>query len=232
MMKRLRPFFSYYGSKWRIAPKYPEPKHGVIIEPFCGSAQYSMVYPEKEVRLYDLYEPIVMAWDFLINSSSKEILNIPSSFSHIDDLRIPDEAKALVGFNVNPASQMPKKQFSPWKRDNAQFWGDKKKQLIIEQKQYISHWKVFLDSYENIDNEKATWFIDPPYQSKAGRLYVKSNINYGFLEKWILERDGQFIACDMEGVTYGDFKPFLTAQVNPSKKGKKTLKEMIWHGEN
>lgn len=231
-MKRLRPFFSYYGSKWRIAPKYPQPKHNTIIEPFCGSAQYSMVYPSKNVYLYDLYEPIVMAWDYLIKSSEKDIKNLPSSFEHIDDLKISDEAKALIGFNINPASQMPKKTFSPWRRDNAQFWGDKKKKLIVEQKPYIKHWKVFLGSYEDIKNEKATWFIDPPYQSKAGRLYVKSDIDYEKLEKWISCRMGQFIACDMEGVCYGQFRPFLTAQVNPSKRGKKTLKEMIWHGEN
>ena len=104
--------------------------------------------------------------------------------------------------------------------------------MIIEQKQYISHWKVFLDSYENIGNENATWFIDPPYQSKAGRLYVKSEIDYDLLERWIAERKGQFIACDMEGVDYGKFKPFVTARVNPSKRGKKTLKEMVWYGEN
>lgn len=231
-MKRLRPFFSYYGSKWRIAPKYPQPKYKKIIEPFCGSAQYSMVYPDKEVYLYDLYEPIVMAWDFLINASVKDISKLPSTFKHIDELNVSNEAKALIGFNINPASQMPKKQFSPWGRDNAQFWGDKKKQLIINQKPFIKHWKVFLDSYENLENEIATWFIDPPYQSDAGRFYVKSEIDYQSLEHWISERNGQFIACDMEGVEYGQFKPFLTAQVNPSKKGRKTLKEMIWYGEN
>lgn len=231
-MKRLRPFFSYYGSKWRIAPKYPMPKYNTVIEPFCGSAQYSMVYPDRKIKLYDLYEPIVMAWDFLINSTEKDILNIPSNFEHIDELKISDEAKCLVGFNINPASQMPKNQFSPWKRDNAQFWGEKKKNLIINQKPFISHWEVFLESYENIKNEKATWFIDPPYQSKAGRLYVKSDIDYKLLENWISSRNGQFIACDMEGVDYGDFKPFVIAQVNPSKRGKKTLQEMIWHGEN
>lgn len=27
----LRPFFSYYGSKWALAKHYPKPEHGLII---------------------------------------------------------------------------------------------------------------------------------------------------------------------------------------------------------
>ena len=35
----LRPFFGYYGGKWRDAVKhYPEPAFETIIEPFAGSA--------------------------------------------------------------------------------------------------------------------------------------------------------------------------------------------------
>ena len=35
---KLKPFFTYYGGKYRAAPKYPEPVHGSIVEPFAGSA--------------------------------------------------------------------------------------------------------------------------------------------------------------------------------------------------
>lgn len=236
-MKRLRPFFSYYGSKWRIAPNYPFPKYDNIIEPFAGSACYSLCYPDKKIQLYDLYEPIVGAWDFLINCSNDDILNIPSMFKNVNELNISQEAKWLVGFNINPASQMPKKTFSKWVRENnsgnnAQIWGDKKKRLIINQKQYIKHWKVNLLDYKNIDNIESTWFIDPPYQGKAGGLYVKSDINYKELEDWISNRKGQYIACEMLGCRWGLFEPFIDARVNPSKLGSKKIKEMIWTGFN
>jgi hypothetical protein len=36
MTSRLRPFFSFYGGKWRIARHYPTPKYDIIIEPFAG----------------------------------------------------------------------------------------------------------------------------------------------------------------------------------------------------
>jgi hypothetical protein len=53
MTARLRPFFSYYGSKHRIIDKYPAPVHGRIVEPFAGSAAYATRYYWLPVTLYD-----------------------------------------------------------------------------------------------------------------------------------------------------------------------------------
>lgn len=235
VMERLKPFFSYYGSKWNIAPKYPAPKYGKIIEPFCGSAQYSLVYPHLKVELYDIYEPIVMAWDFLIHSSEKDILDLPSYFYSLDDPQwswISKEAKMLIGFNINQASAGPCRIFSIGKPLNkcldAQWWGDKKKALIIKQKPYIAHWKIEKKHYEHIPNEQATWFIDPPYQCAAGKRYTHSYIEYDVLEKWVLQRMGQYIVCDMQGVKYGDFKPFLPVRKMGFGSIKRANVEMIW----
>ena len=52
-MKTIRPFFTFYGGKYRAAPRYPKPKHSRIIEPFAGSAGYSMRYPDLNVTLVD-----------------------------------------------------------------------------------------------------------------------------------------------------------------------------------
>jgi site-specific DNA-adenine methylase len=52
-LKKLKPFFCYYGGKWRAAPHYPAPEHDRIIEPFAGAAGYSMRYPQKRVALYE-----------------------------------------------------------------------------------------------------------------------------------------------------------------------------------
>jgi hypothetical protein len=49
---RLRPFFGYYGGKWRDAVKhYPPPEHTRIVEPFAASAGYSLRYPDRKVIL-------------------------------------------------------------------------------------------------------------------------------------------------------------------------------------
>ena len=38
----LKPFWRYYGGKYRAAPAYPPPRLGTIVEPFAGSAGYSL----------------------------------------------------------------------------------------------------------------------------------------------------------------------------------------------
>ena len=73
----LHPFFSYFGSKYRMAKHYPEPAYDVIIEPFAGAAGYSLLYPTKQVILYDNYEPVVRLWDYLIKVKKEEIWSLP-----------------------------------------------------------------------------------------------------------------------------------------------------------
>lgn len=48
---RLRPFFSYFGGKWRDTPRLPAPKHPTIIEPFAGSAGYALRHYTRDVVL-------------------------------------------------------------------------------------------------------------------------------------------------------------------------------------
>ena len=65
----LHPFFSYFGSKYRLAKCYPQPQCDEIVEPFAGSAGYALLYPEKQVTLYEIYlggsrKPICFSgWD-------------------------------------------------------------------------------------------------------------------------------------------------------------------------
>jgi len=74
----LRPFFGYYGGKWRDAQKnYPAPKFRRLVEPFAGSAGYSLRYPDREVHLYEIDEVIVSVWQYLIRVKASEILRIP-----------------------------------------------------------------------------------------------------------------------------------------------------------
>ncbi len=51
--------FSYYGSKSKVVDLYPSPKFGKIIEPFAGSARYSLKYFDRDVLLVDKWEVII-----------------------------------------------------------------------------------------------------------------------------------------------------------------------------
>ena len=62
----LKPFFCYYGGKWRVAKRYPAPVNDTIIEPFAGAAGYSTRYYNKNVILYDIDPVICGAWVFFL----------------------------------------------------------------------------------------------------------------------------------------------------------------------
>lgn len=229
----LRPFFSYYGSKFRIAPKYPAPMYGKIIEPFAGSAGYATRYFDAQVTLNDI-DPIICAvWSYIIESRETEIMSLPLVFDHVDELNICQEAKYLIGFWLNKGVSSPRKQPSAWFRQgirpNSQ-WGEAMRYRVASQQRYIRHWLVINESYADMKNERATWFIDPPYCSKAGRQYRFNKIDYPHLGAWCKSREGQTIVCESEGAEWLEFDPFLSAKVNESKTGGKQLKEVIYLG--
>lgn len=82
---KLKPFFTYFGGKYRLAPKYPKPLYGTIIEPFAGSAGYSLRYPDREIILNDLDPVISGIWEYLIKVKEDEILALPSHVENIGD---------------------------------------------------------------------------------------------------------------------------------------------------
>ena len=112
-MPRLKPFFSYYGSKWRLSVKYPIPIFQTVIEPFAGSACYSLLHYEKNVILYDAYETIVQL--DLINVKEKEIYQLPllNSGEPIPN-SLCEEQKILMGFWCSKATTRPGKTFSKY----------------------------------------------------------------------------------------------------------------------
>lgn len=230
----MKPFFTYYGGKYRIAPRYPRPSFNTIIEPFCGSAGYSIRYSFLKVKLFDLNPRIVGVWQYLISVKEKEIRALPEIFDDARHLSVPEEARWLIGFWCNKGTAEPRNKPSTWMksgvRPNSQ-WGPAIKNRIASQLINIRHWTVTLGSYEKIENETATWFIDPPYSSKAGRLYTHNQINYSVLAEWSKERFGQKIVCEMAGASWLQFAPFYRAKGLEGPKGKKKIDEAVWIGE-
>lgn len=211
----LRPFFSYYGGKWRDALKlYPPPKHDTIIEPFAGSAGYSLRYANKRVILYEIDPVLVAVWRYLIEVKSSEILGLPDlpSDGTIDDLGVCQEARWLIGLWLNRGASSPRKSPSKWMRDGIRpgsFWGDRVRHTIASQVESIRHWEVHNSGYvECLDRPDATWFIDPPYQV-AGRHYRFGSevIDYKALGSWCKERSGQVIVCESAGADWLPFRP-------------------------
>jgi len=229
----LRPFFGYYGGKWRDTPRhFPAPSSETIVEPFAGSAGYSLRFADRKVVLCELDPVLVAVWRYLINVSPAEVLSIPDVplDGSVDDLDISQEAKWLVGFWLNRGTSGPRKRPSKWMREKIRpgsFWGDRVRETIATQVEHIRHWKVHHCSYHECPHEgSATWFIDPPYQV-AGQHYRfgSEQIDYDRLAQWCRDRKGQVIVCENEGA---DWLPFEQLNSVKTTRPGRVSKEVMW----
>jgi site-specific DNA-adenine methylase len=213
--------WGYYGSKSKIVNKYPVPSFDKIIEPFAGTAQYSLKYFDRDILLIEKYDVIVRLWKWLQQCSKKDILNLPrlKCGENVDNFTWDcDEAKWLVGFIITGAPSQPKKTASRWKtviRPNTQEY---KLKLISENLFKIKHWKIEHSDYKDLKNENATWFIDPPYQH-GGQYYKFGNkdINFEELSEWCKNRFGQIVVCENSKATWLPFKPLVEMRGNKFK---------------
>lgn len=199
--------FSYYGSKSKIVDCYPKPKHGKIIEPFAGSARYSLKYFDREVLLVDKYEVIVRIWKYLQQCSVGDIKKLPEpkTGETIDrnDFDCIEQAW-LMGFLVQMGVNSPRLTVSRFAEKNIKT----QKENIAEQLFKIRHWEIKLGSYDEIENQEATWFIDPPYEY-GGKYYIENKIDYIFLGEWCKERKGQTIVCENTKARWLQFMPMI-----------------------
>jgi hypothetical protein len=228
-----RPFFGFYGGKWRDAIKnYPAPEHATLVEPFAGSAGYSLRYPGLRVVLCELDPIIASVWQFLVQASEQEIMRIPDVplDGSVDDLPVCQEARWLVGFWLNRAASSPRRSPSSWMREQIRpgsFWGERVRRTIAAQLGLIRHWRVMNCSYEECPvTSRATWFVDPPYQLAGSHYrFGSSGIDYAQLADWCRSRPGQVIVCENAGA---DWLPFQeVADVKTTRPGRRS-REVVW----
>lgn len=233
----MKPFFTYFGGKYRAAPTYPTPEHQTIIEPFAGSAGYSLRYPERNVILVDLDPVVIGTWDYLIKTPSSEILRLPlydGSWETTDDLtHLPQEARWLIGWWLNKGTTAPGKRPSAWMREGIRpksSWSPEIRNRIASQVEDIRHWTAIHSSYADIPNREATWFIDPPYEVR-GHRYTQSKVDFRHLALWSVQREGQTIVCENDGAKWLPFLPHREIKATSGHGRAGTSKEVIWTNE-
>ena len=231
----LRPFFSYFGSKWMLARHYPAPTHDTIIEPFAGSAGYALNYSDRKVILYDVDPVIVGVWDYLIHASAQEIMRLPLEFDRVSDLTyLSQEVRWLLGFWVNKGVSSPRNMPSAWMRlgkdigkDNGTFWGKSVRDRLALQVDQIRHWEIIHLTYKDINNRTATWFVDPPYY-ESGKGYCFNDVKFDYVGSWCKGLEGQVIVCEQEGADWLPFKPFREMCTVRSAVNGIRGKEVVW----
>jgi site-specific DNA-adenine methylase len=176
-MKVTGPFFKWFGSKWHNTAHYPEPCFNTIIEPFAGSASYSLHYADHDVVIYDANCQLLDLWAWLINSATYDnIKAIPLNIPINTDIRTLslDYGQQLLLKHWQRTNNVSKTWLiSKWTNQPGQ-WTSNTRARLAEQIYAIKHWKIAMPSFK----ECGTYFIDPPYQYNY--RYKSSNLLYEF----------------------------------------------------
>ncbi len=236
----LRPFWRYFGGKWRHSQSrhYPNPNHGVIVEPFAGSAGYALywsgVFWPRDVILVEKNPIIAEIWRYLIATSSSEIARIPD-VDHVDDLpsSTPEAARLFVGMCFGAGDTRPRVAVSSMVRRDGE-WKRLRDRAVVQVGR-IRHWRIIEGDYTLAPNVTATWFVDSPYHvagaraSKADRGRVRypngaDDIDFMQLADWCRSRKGQIIVCEQPGASWLPFRSLGETQ----SVGDRWSGEVVW----
>jgi hypothetical protein len=164
-----------------------------------------------------------------------EVLKLPTDFQNVDDLKISQEAKWLIGFWITKGNVHPNKSRSAWARQykdsgDCKVWGCAVRSRIANQVKNIRNWKSFCADYRECPNIVADWFIDPPY-AIAGKHYPFSDIDYKDLAAFCRSRKGRVSVCENDGADWLPFKPLIAARGMTGKAGIRTSMESVYQVE-
>jgi hypothetical protein len=226
--------FYFYGGKRRLARRYPAPAYDVIVEPFAGSAAYSMrhlvpasggalvervILVEKDPRVCEL-------WQRLLGMSEADLAAypIPSAGERTSDFLLMTSAcsnRIARTQEMTVTDRMPavlERMF---------------KQMALVLPHARDRIEIIEGDYTNAPDIEATWFIDPPYWV-AGRAQSRgmgyadgcdsSSLDYESLAQWCRGRSGQKIVCEQSGATW---LPFEHLRLARNSIGRKTA-EVVW----
>jgi len=195
---------SYYGSKSKLVDLYPEPIHDKIIEPFAGSARYSLKYWDRDILLIDKYEPIIKMWHWLQQATEKDLDNLPvlKQGESLSDFKLSEGERLFLSFIVSNGVSSPRNTVTKRAAPDIKYKIQTTKDILNK----IKHWDIRLGDYSDIDNCEATWFIDPPYFN-GGEHYPKGSkyIDYKELANWCKSRQGQVIVCENDSANWLPF---------------------------
>ena len=219
--------FAYYGAKHGLAPKYPKPRHRVVVEPFAGSAAYSVYHAQNidHAILIDADERLVDLWHEIQTMTERDVDLIGRQlegerFTHRLILWMAGSGYGTSRLDSHPVTSRMRKD---WPSVSAR---------IKRALPYVKRWTITHGSYTDSPDIDATWFVDPPYQQNgtmagAGYRCSAADIDFADLAKWCRSRRGQTIVCEQSPASWLPFHPFAT-QANAAGIGTVARQEVVW----
>lgn len=226
--------FYYYGGKRRLARFYPPPEHSTIVEPFAGSAAYSVIHLSSPKTTHAIDRVILVekdwrvceTWDRLLKMEPEDLLAypIPMAGTRTDDFLLMTSAcsnRIARTDEMIITKRMPvvlKRMF---------------KQIAAVLPHVRDRIEIIEGDYTEAPNIKATWFIDPPYHvgsraQQRGMGYAEecdsASLDYAKLAEWCRKRKGQKIVCEQEGADWLLFEHLRHAR---NSIGNETA-EVVW----
>lgn len=214
--------FYYYGRKKQIGKYYPSPNYETIIEPFAGSAAYSLRENnwKNRVILIEKDKKVADIWQWLIDEATVETI------SSLPDLKVGEKSSEFLHI-IHAASKMAFKyktiKVTPVLARNWEI----SKRVMATNLFKVKHWEIINSDYTTAPLIEATWFIDPPYKDAPGMGYAHSSAHLDYLKlaEWTNCLKGEIIACEGK---FGDYLPFKSLMELKGVAGKSS-KEKIYY---
>jgi hypothetical protein len=206
--------FCWFGSKWNASKLYPAPIFDTIIEPFAGSAAYSLRYLEKKVIIAEANPELYELWVWLTGDASRgDIMEIPLNLEIGLDIRSLGLTRGQMlllkmcqrSNNVGDCWTVSKWGCAPG------HWTESMRKRVASQVEMIKHWTVErcgIKLMERRKREPVTWLIDPPYQYNY-QYQRPLNLSYSELGSMIKNLRGQVIGCEARCTKTGRAPTYL-----------------------
>lgn len=226
--------FYFYGGKRRLARFYPPPEHSVVVEPFAGSAAYSVHYLVsrkgkrviEQAILIDKDPRVCAIWERLLAMEPEDLLThpIPEAGDRTSDFLFMTSAcsnRIARTTEMTVTTRMPvvlRRMF---------------KQIAAVLPHVKGRVEIINGDYADAPDIEATWFIDPPYHvtgrpQSRGMGYAEGcnsfALDYDMLAAWCQGRRGQTIVCEQQGAVWLPFQHLRPAR---NSIGNQTT-EVVW----
>lgn len=238
-MDLMRPFFSYYGSRWQVAKKYTAPTSETVIEPFAGSAGYSVRHAPSVALLIDKNPEIIQIWRWLIEVPGEEILGLPDTVERPDDVRhLAEGPRNLIMLWTNKGRAEVPTSLSPWyfkyRNDfDCKVWGPAVKRRLVRQVERIRNWSANVGDYTDAPRiQGAHYHVDPPFSGRQGRRYQYSDIDYGALGDWCRGLPGFVQVCESADAEWLPFTPLGESETTRGKREGTKFLEGVWESNH